>query len=229
MERPNGKCEGEAQWTITRSARSGYVSSTVSGGLQGGTRCATEPSPMRISAWPGQRLNITVIDFSHGQRGARPASPPHGSAARPALGPHDKAARPPGPASQGHGARVPAGHGETASAPADRGPGGPGGPGVDREAGSERGPGSERGSGSERGPGSEPECNQFAMLYDPEIRRKVKVCPGLNRVRNVYVSTNRSIELYFKRVGSGGAEEQRLLVQFTGSSSSRGSSLTYTQ
>ena len=65
MEKPPGKCEAgkDSPWTITRSSRSGYVSSTVS---QGGTRCATEPSPLRLSAWPGQRLNITVLDFSHG-------------------------------------------------------------------------------------------------------------------------------------------------------------------
>jgi len=61
----------------------------------------------------------------------------------------------------------------------------------------------------------EPDCGHFAIIYDPDTRRKVKVCSGMRRTRNVYVSSNKSVELYFKRVNSRG-EDQRLLVQFTG-------------
>ena len=54
--------------------------------------------------------------------------------------------------------------------------------------------------------------------FDPDVRRRVKVCPGVRRVRTVHVSVNKSLDLYFKRLGPVGDDRfgmMRLLVQFT--------------
>jgi hypothetical protein len=70
----------------------------------------------------------------------------------------------------------------------------------------------------------EAECDLFVVLSEPEVRRRVKVCPSSRRVRSgVYLSINRSVEIYFKRVGMAPSQQyqtddRRLLVKYTGQS-----------
>ena len=154
VEKPFGACDGsdnDLSWSITRNSRTGFIST----GTILDTRCGREDSPIRISAWPGQRLNITVYDFSYAAS-STPGSP---------VAPGNALT----PMATGFGGSL-----------------------------------------------METECSHFVVFFDPEVRRQIKVCPGLRRVRNVYVTANRSIDVFFKRVGPD-VFDQRFLIQYTGS------------
>jgi len=58
------------------------------------------------------------------------------------------------------------------------------------------------------------ECGHFLVLSEPKSRRRVKICPSGWRMRGgAYISTNNTVEVYFKRMST---DDHRFLVQFSG-------------
>jgi len=63
-------------------------------------------------------------------------------------------------------------------------------------------------------PETSAECGHFVVLAEQEPRRRVKICPSGWRMRGgAYISTNNTVEVYFKRMST---DDHRFLVQFSG-------------
>ena len=176
VDRPFGNClsETDKAWSVTRSAGTGYISS----GVLTESRCASEQSRVRVSAWPGQRLNISVYDFNHG------------IAASAAVIESSQSATLSSSSSSGIGHSLGTVHAASAGS---------------------------AGSQFTQQQQQHADCNHFAIVFETDVRRPIKICPGERRSWNVYVSTNHSVEIYFKRIGQR-ADTQRFLIQYTGRS-----------
>ena len=176
-------------WSISWHSGTGYLVGSSSGIAVSSSSvddgvfpdCATERSPVRITANVGQRFNITVYEFGYGHPPTRPITT------------------------------------------GDRGPLPPVGTDVQSlslQAASAAG---------------EVEC---VVISDLDARRRVNICPRARRMRSeTFVSTNNTVEVFFKRVSAGtvsgnqlhhvtasrqqsaqhrSLDDRRFLVKFTG-------------
>ena len=62
-----------------------------------------------------------------------------------------------------------------------------------------------------------PECQEYAVIFDTAARRKISVCGGTHRLQQIYLSTNNSVELYFRK-SSSREDGHRILLHFKGRS-----------
>lgn len=58
-------------------------------------------------------------------------------------------------------------------------------------------------------------CDEFVNILDNNAKSKTKLCPGNERVKHGYLSTNDSLLVYFKRIPSA-QKSKRFLLEFEG-------------
>ena len=199
----------------------------ISSNLYASSKCSSETWPIRIQAFPGQRINITIFDFRHsslastGSDGSRfqqqqqqqwlqgrirrsdvstTLSTTTSTTSRQSFHlPVLTTAAYHAPVWQKNQLRIKRN--------------------VDSQKQSVKSSSSSSGHGTQQH--GEDDCSFHVVIQDRHAARRLRVCPSQLRQRSVYVSSNHSVEVFFKKEQQTGQEDNvddvdRFLVRYEG-------------